>query len=80
MTVYNFNFHFFHIYFVSYTETKRRCGFFLEVFGLTLPDYMECDLFPENPDPKVCVGHNEVLEAAKRAERPGKLDKDIVDR
>ncbi|XP_043476441.1 atrial natriuretic peptide-converting enzyme-like [Leptopilina heterotoma] len=48
-------------------QTKRRCGFFLKVFGLTLPDYMECDLFP---DSNVCVGYNEVLEAEKRAERP----------
>ncbi|XP_033209606.1 atrial natriuretic peptide-converting enzyme-like isoform X2 [Belonocnema kinseyi] len=55
-------------------QTKRRCGFFLEVFGLTLPDYMECDLFPENPDQDVCVGYNEVLEAAKRAERPVCID------
>ncbi|XP_048507998.1 atrial natriuretic peptide-converting enzyme [Athalia rosae] len=51
-------------------QTKRRCGFFLEVFGLTLPDYLECDLFPENADPDVCVGHREVIEAAKRAEKP----------
>ncbi|XP_034183521.1 uncharacterized protein LOC117605855 [Osmia lignaria lignaria] len=51
-------------------ETKRRCGFFLNVFGLTLPDDLECDLFPENPNPDECVGHQEVLEAAKRAEKP----------
>lgn len=31
---------------------------------------MECDLFPENADPNICVGHSEVLEAEKRAERP----------
>ncbi|XP_033366977.1 uncharacterized protein LOC117243520 [Bombus vosnesenskii] len=51
-------------------HTKRRCGFFLEVFGLTLPEYLECDLFPENSNPDECVGHQEVLEAARRAERP----------
>ncbi|XP_046620350.1 atrial natriuretic peptide-converting enzyme-like isoform X1 [Neodiprion virginianus] len=51
-------------------QTKHRCGFFLEVFGLTLPEYLECNLFPENADPEVCVGHREVIEAAKRAEKP----------
>ncbi|XP_017789542.1 PREDICTED: atrial natriuretic peptide-converting enzyme-like [Habropoda laboriosa] len=51
-------------------QTKRRCGFFLDVFGLSLPDYLECDLFPENSNPDECVGHQEVLEAAHRAEKP----------
>ncbi|KAF6214052.1 hypothetical protein GE061_011783 [Apolygus lucorum] len=51
-------------------ETKRRCGFFLEVFGLSLPDYLDCDLFPESPDPDVCVGHTEFEEAERRAEKP----------
>ncbi|CAK9832349.1 Atrial natriuretic peptide-converting enzyme [Anthophora retusa] len=51
-------------------QTKRRCGFFLDVFGLSLPDYLECDLFPENSNPDECVGHQEVLEAARRAEKP----------
>ncbi|KZC07370.1 Atrial natriuretic peptide-converting enzyme, partial [Dufourea novaeangliae] len=51
-------------------QTKRRCGFFLDVFGLTLPDYLECELFPENSNPDECVGHREVLEAARRAEKP----------
>uniref|UniRef100_A0ABD2WFL3 Atrial natriuretic peptide-converting enzyme n=1 Tax=Trichogramma kaykai TaxID=54128 RepID=A0ABD2WFL3_9HYME len=51
-------------------ETKRRCGFFMDVFNLPLPAYMECDLFPESPDSNVCVGHHEVIEAAKRAARP----------
>ncbi|XP_046987649.1 atrial natriuretic peptide-converting enzyme-like [Schistocerca americana] len=51
-------------------ETKRRCGFFLEVFGLALPDYLECDLFPEDPDTNVCVGHREVAEAKLRAQKP----------
>lgn len=56
----------------SISETKRRCGFFLEVFGLSLPDYLECELFPENSNPDECIGHREVIEAAKRAENPGK--------
>ncbi|BES92710.1 serine protease [Nesidiocoris tenuis] len=51
-------------------ETKRRCGFFLEVFGLTLPDYLDCDLFPESSDPDVCIGHREVEEAERRAQKP----------
>ncbi|XP_032685944.1 uncharacterized protein LOC116851037 isoform X2 [Odontomachus brunneus] len=52
------------------SQTKRRCGFFLEVFGLSLPDYLECELFPENSNPDECIGHREVIEAAKRAENP----------
>lgn len=62
------------IYFVFFyfTETKRRCGFFLEVFSLSLPDYLECDLFPENDNPDVCVGHFEVIETNARAMKPGK--------
>ncbi|KAK1127010.1 hypothetical protein K0M31_004624 [Melipona bicolor] len=51
-------------------HTKRRCGFFLDVFGLSLPEYLECDLFPENSNPDECVGQQEVLEAARKAERP----------
>ncbi|XP_011639494.1 atrial natriuretic peptide-converting enzyme-like, partial [Pogonomyrmex barbatus] len=51
-------------------QTKRRCGFFLKVFGLSLPDYLECDLFPENPSSDECIGHHEVIEAARRAEKP----------
>ncbi|XP_043284206.1 atrial natriuretic peptide-converting enzyme isoform X2 [Venturia canescens] len=52
------------------SQTIRRCGFFLKVFALHLPDYLECDLFPENDDSDVCVGYREVVEAAKRAEKP----------
>ncbi|RZF46289.1 hypothetical protein LSTR_LSTR012000 [Laodelphax striatellus] len=51
-------------------ETKRRCGFFLDVFGLTLPDYLVCDLFPESPDPNDCVGHKEVNHCILRAKKP----------
>ncbi|XP_022915652.1 atrial natriuretic peptide-converting enzyme-like isoform X2 [Onthophagus taurus] len=51
-------------------ETKRRCGFFLDVFGLPLPDYLDCSLFPESADPDVCVGHNEVKEAKQRSLKP----------
>ncbi|XP_008211465.1 atrial natriuretic peptide-converting enzyme isoform X2 [Nasonia vitripennis] len=51
-------------------ETVRRCGFFLDVFGLTFPDYLQCDIFTESTDPNVCIGHQEVIEAEKRAARP----------
>lgn len=57
--------------FCSETETKRRCGFFLDVFGLSLPDYLDCQLFPESPDSDVCVGHQEVIDAKIRAQQPG---------
>ncbi|KMQ87847.1 atrial natriuretic peptide-converting enzyme, partial [Lasius niger] len=52
-------------------ETKNRCGFFLKVFGLSLPDYLECELFPDNPNSDECIGHHEVIEAASRAAKPG---------
>ncbi|XP_025832340.1 atrial natriuretic peptide-converting enzyme-like [Agrilus planipennis] len=51
-------------------ETKRRCGFFLDVFGLALPNYLECGLFPDSSDPEKCVGHKEVMEAKLRAQKP----------
>ncbi|KAK6618238.1 hypothetical protein RUM44_002689 [Polyplax serrata] len=53
-------------------ETKRRCGFFLEVFGLpALPEYlMQCNLLPDSDDPDACVGHREVREARIRAQKP----------
>ncbi|XP_014216293.1 atrial natriuretic peptide-converting enzyme-like [Copidosoma floridanum] len=51
-------------------ETIRRCSFFLDVFGLTIPNYIHCDLFPESPQLNACVGYHEVLEAAKREAKP----------
>ncbi|XP_018578515.1 atrial natriuretic peptide-converting enzyme-like [Anoplophora glabripennis] len=51
-------------------ENKRRCGFFLDVFGLALPEYLDCALFPESSDPNICVGHHEVKAAKLRASRP----------
>lgn len=54
-------------------EMTRRCGFFLTVFGLKMPDYLDCDFFPENSDPDVCVGHREVIEASERARKPSKF-------
>lgn len=49
----------------------RRCGFFLEVFGLSMPDYLQCDIFPESTDTDVCLGNREVKEARFRAAKPG---------
>ncbi|XP_060537092.1 atrial natriuretic peptide-converting enzyme-like [Cylas formicarius] len=51
-------------------ETKRRCGFFLDVFGLSLPKYLECSLFPESGDPNICIGHAEVKAAKLRESKP----------
>ncbi|XP_050669834.1 atrial natriuretic peptide-converting enzyme-like [Leptidea sinapis] len=51
-------------------ETMRRCGFFLEVFGLSMPDYLQCDIFPESIDTDVCLGNREVKEAKIRASKP----------
>ncbi|XP_056646933.1 atrial natriuretic peptide-converting enzyme [Diorhabda sublineata] len=51
-------------------ETKRRCGFFLDVFGLALPDYLDCELFPESVNPSQCVGHHEVKLSKLQAAKP----------
>ncbi|CAB3256166.1 unnamed protein product [Arctia plantaginis] len=51
-------------------ETMRRCGFFLEVFGLTMPDYLQCDIFPESTDTDVCLGNREVIDARFRDDMP----------
>ncbi|CAG9582007.1 unnamed protein product [Danaus chrysippus] len=51
-------------------ETMRRCGFFLEVFGLSMPDYLQCEIFPESTDRDVCLGNREVKEARFRAAKP----------
>lgn len=50
----------------------RRCGFFLQVFGLIIPDYLECSVFPEKKDD--CVGYHEVIEAQQRAKKPRKYN------
>ncbi|XP_059616149.1 uncharacterized protein LOC132261342 [Phlebotomus argentipes] len=52
------------------TETMRRCGFFFEVFGLELPEYIKCHLFTESSNPDECVGSREVQEAKIRAQNP----------
>ncbi|XP_075168916.1 corin serine peptidase isoform X2 [Haematobia irritans] len=42
------------------TETMRRCGFFFDVFGLSLPEYLNCKLFKDFESPEECVGFEEV--------------------
>ncbi|KAL1465624.1 hypothetical protein WDU94_005178 [Cyamophila willieti] len=52
-------------------ETKRRCGFFFDVFGLPLPSMENCNLYPDDmkySDVK-CVGHKQVKEEKIRATR-----------
>ncbi|XP_077279868.1 uncharacterized protein LOC143907164 [Temnothorax americanus] len=51
-------------------QTERRCGFFLKVFGLSLPNYLDCELFPDDLTIQECIGHYEVIEAARKAEKP----------
>lgn len=63
---------------LEFSETKRRCGFFLDVFGLTLPDYLDCSLFPEKPERGQCVGYQEVKLAKIRAQQPGNYISEIV--
>lgn len=49
----------------------RRCTFFFEVFGLELPDYLQCNLFNDViSDQEECVGMAEFKEAQLRARRP----------
>ncbi|KAM7345094.1 corin serine peptidase isoform 1-T4 [Cochliomyia hominivorax] len=42
------------------TETMRRCGFFFDVFGLSLPEYLNCKLFKDFESPDDCVGLEQV--------------------
>lgn len=43
-------------------ETMRRCGFFFDVFGLELPEYLHCKLFTDSLDSEECVGGTEMKE------------------
>lgn len=59
---------------LGFAETKRRCGFFFDVFGLPLPSMENCNLYPDDmkyPDVK-CVGHKQVKEEKIRATRKSK--------
>lgn len=49
----------------------RRCGFFIEVFNLELPDYLSCNQFTDSSNPEICVGHKQMREAYNRALKPG---------
>lgn len=51
-------------------ETTHRCGFFFDVFGLGLPDYLNCKILTDSNDPDVCIGLKEVQQAKIRAQRP----------
>ncbi len=47
-------------------ETMRRCGFFFDVFGLELPEYLNSKLFTDSLDPEECVGRQELKEWKNR--------------
>lgn len=44
----------------------KRCGFFFDVFGLELPEYLTCKLFSESTNSDECVGGKEVKELKTR--------------
>ncbi|XP_055607996.1 uncharacterized protein LOC129755498 [Uranotaenia lowii] len=53
------------------TETMRRCGFFFDVFGLELPDYLRCNIFNDAvSDQEECVGLAEYKDSLLKARRP----------
>ncbi|XP_054739708.1 uncharacterized protein LOC129245529 isoform X2 [Anastrepha obliqua] len=52
------------------TETMRRCGFFFDVFGLTLPEYLNCKLFKDFENPEDCVGLDQVREVMIASTNP----------
>ncbi|KAI8037280.1 uncharacterized protein LOC128255857 [Drosophila gunungcola] len=52
------------------TETMRRCGFFFDVFGLSLPEYLNCKLFKDFPSSEDCVGVDEVRDVMQAATHP----------
>lgn len=52
-------------------ETMRRCGFFFEVFGLELPEYLSCGVFIESSNADDCVGQLEMNKSIKMELEPG---------
>lgn len=52
------------------TETMRRCGFFFDVFGLSLPEYLNCKLFKDFENPEDCVGLDQVREVMIASTNP----------
>ncbi|XP_065222047.1 uncharacterized protein LOC135846721 [Planococcus citri] len=41
-------------------ETQRRCGIFLEIFGLQFPEKFDCSWCPSHNSTEECIGHNEM--------------------
>ncbi|XP_067631299.1 uncharacterized protein Corin isoform X2 [Eurosta solidaginis] len=52
------------------TETMRRCSFFFDVFGLSLPEYLNCKLFKDFENPEDCVGLDQVREVMIASTNP----------
>lgn len=52
------------------TETMRRCGFFFDVFGLSLPEYLNCKLFKDFSSADDCVGLDEVRDVMISSANP----------
>ncbi|XP_055853565.1 uncharacterized protein LOC129917171 isoform X2 [Episyrphus balteatus] len=52
------------------TETMRRCGFFFDVFGLNLPEYLNCNLFKDFDNSDECVGLHQVRDVMIAARNP----------
>ncbi|EDW02212.1 uncharacterized protein LOC6559850 [Drosophila grimshawi] len=52
------------------TETMRRCGFFFDVFGLSLPEYLNCKLFQDSASAEDCVGLDEVRDVMISSANP----------
>lgn len=54
----------------NHAETNFRCGFFFDVFGLNLPEYLDCKMLTDSPDSNVCIGWHEVQDARRREAEP----------
>ncbi|XP_037953318.1 uncharacterized protein LOC119683609 isoform X2 [Teleopsis dalmanni] len=52
------------------TETMRRCGFFFDVFSLSLPEYLNCKLFKDFESPDDCVGLDQVRDVMVASTNP----------
>lgn len=52
-------------------EMMRRCNFFFNVFGLEIPDYLECSQFTDSNNPDICIGQRQIRESYNRALKPG---------
>lgn len=54
-------------------EAIRRCGFFFDVFGFTLPRYLDCQLFKDSDNPDECTGMQEVHNLNLEKRNPSNL-------